>query len=709
MKNAVYTEAQKAKFINDTKHLLSLGDDLPIDAAVASELMQQLGDVIRFHDHLYYLDASPAISDFEYDQLFRRLKALEAEHPELASADSPTQRIGEMLSENFESAPHLTPMLSLDNSYSEGDVLDFDRKVRAATELEDVKYLIEPKLDGGSISLVYENDRLTRALTRGDGVMGEDVTVNLRQLRTIPLQPQLSQFGIARMEVRGEVMIAKKAFAEINAKREESGLATLANPRNSAAGSFRMKDPAEVRARRLECIIYHISLAEDAAGNDLLESKFNSRAENLEWLQQQGFKTTIGSSAMASTGGQIHGIIENWEARRDDYPYEIDGLVIKVDDIRLAEKLGSTSHHPRWAIAYKFTPRQARTKLLRVDYQVGRTGNIGPVAKLEPVQVGGVTVSNASLFNEDFIAQKDIRIGDTVMVERAGDVIPYVSGVDIHARKGDEEQIIFPANCPVCTTKLERPAGEAAWRCPNYACPAQALERLIHFAKKDAMDIDGLGPATIERFNSQGWLETLTDVYQLPYDKIAKLDGMGQKSADRIRAGVEASKKRSPNRLLFGLGIRYVGETMSKAVMKHVTCIEEFASWSKEALEGIPDIGPRSAESLFDWFQNKEHVKILHDLKSLGVNTCGESPAESAPAGPLAGQTILFTGTLAGLARRDAEAMAEAAGGKLASSVSAKLTYLVVGDEAGSKLEKAKKNGKTQILTEAEFLALLGK
>src|SRR6478672_409579 len=504
--------------------------------------IDELREVLRFHEYRYYIQNDPLISDFEYDSLYKALEALEKENPDLVVPDSPTQRVAKGLTKEFPTVQHLVPMLSLDNSYNSEDLVDFDRRARELTGLELIEYCIEPKCDGASISLIYEDDHLERGATRGDGVHGDDITPNIKQIRSIPLSAKFSDYGIQSIEIRGEVLINKNNFKKFNDGLTEQGLAPLANPRNAAAGTLRIKDPVEVKRRNLEAFVYHVSYYTERKGK-LTHPSLSTHAETLEMLWDLGFRSPEKEKKLVKG---IQAVIDHciaFEEQRENLPYEIDGMVIKVNDFELQDRMGMTTHHPRWAIAYKFKARQATSKLIKVDYQVGRTGNIGPVAKIEPVHIGGVTVTSVSLFNEDVIREKDIRIGDTVLVERAGDVIPYIVKPLTELRKGDEKPIHFPKHCPSCGEPLFRSQDEAAWRCVNINCPAQVLERLMHFASKDAMDIRGLGEALIEKFYTLGLLTSIPQIYQLDFEAIGQLEGFGKKSVDNLKAAIENSKK----------------------------------------------------------------------------------------------------------------------------------------------------------------------
>lgn len=673
------------------------------DNSITPSEIEDLREVLRFHEHRYYIQNDPLISDFEYDSLFKQLERLETENPDLIVPDSPTQRVAKGLTKEFPSVQHMVPMLSLDNSYNNEDLIDFDRKARELTGLDEIEYCVEPKFDGASISLIYENDRLVRGATRGDGVQGDDITPNIRQIRTIPLNAKFSKYGLHMVEVRGEVLINKENFKQFNEGLTEQGLAPLANPRNAAAGTLRIKDPAEVKRRKLEAFVYHVSyytLLE--GGTDL-----HAHSQTLEMLRELGFRSPDKEKKVLKGIQAVIDYCNDFELKRDDLPYEIDGMVIKVNEFALQEKMGMTSHHPRWAIACKFKARQATSKLLRVEYQVGRTGNIGPVAKIEPVHIGGVTVGSISLFNEDVIREKDIRIGDTVLVERAGDVIPYIVKPLAELRTGSEQPIVFPTHCPSCGAELYKSEDEAAWRCININCSAQVLERLIHFASKDAMDIRGLGAAIIEKFYTLGLLTSIPQIYQLDYDAISQLEGFGKKSIDNLKSAIENSKKQPLHRLIYALGIRYVGETMAKTLAHAVDHLLDLKNMDETQLQQLEDVGPKVAGSVFQFFNNEDNIQLIRALEHQGLQLRNEK-RDFSGGGNLEGQTFLFTGTLSRLKRSEAEEMVEKNGGKIVSGVSSKLNYLVVGEDAGSKLEKAKKIASIKIISEDQFLKLIG-
>lgn len=694
---------------DQTQHLQKLTTDLlPIVKQHPPEKRQlgELRDVLRFHEYRYAILNDPLISDFEYDILYKALEKAETEHPELVTPDSPTQRVASGLTKEFPNVQHLVPMLSLENSYNEEDLADWDRKARELTGLEELEYCIEPKFDGASISLIYENDRLLRGVTRGDGIAGDEITTNIRQIRSVPLSAPISRYGLQLIEIRGEVLMNKQNFKKYNDGLAEQGLAPLANPRNAAAGSLRIKDSREVSRRNLEAFLYHVSYYTYLSRDTPVQPLLKSHSGSLQMLWDLGFRSPQKEKRIV-TG--IRGVIDycrEFEQKRDDLPYEIDGMVIKVNSLDLQEKMGMTTHHPRWAIAFKFQARQATSILRNVEFQVGRTGSITPVAKIDPVPLGGVTVSSISLFNADVVREKDVRIGDHVLIERAGDVIPYVVKSLSELRKGKEEPIVFPTQCPVCKHPLEKPEGEAVWRCVNPSCPAQVVERIIHFASKDAMDIRSFGDANVRKFFELGFLKDIPGIYRLPYDKIRTLEGFGEKSVTNLQTAIENSRHQPLHRLIFGLGIRYVGETTAKTLAASVSHLRDFVDYSLEDLQNLEDVGPKVASSVHAFFHNSDNLHLLDDLESLGLNL-KSLKSKTENQGNLNGQTFLFTGTLTRLKRSAAEEAVEANGGKLLSGVSSKLNYLVVGEDAGSKLEKAKKIPSIRILTEDEFIKLL--
>jgi DNA ligase (NAD+) len=718
-----------------TKHLLAQTKKFLTESEIAKGEIEALRSVLRFHEYRYYIMNDPLVADPEYDKLYRQLEKIETAFPQLVTPSSPTQRVGSSLNPSFPTVQHLVPMLSLDNSYDADDLIDFDRKARELTGRDVIEYCIEPKFDGASISMIYENDLLARAATRGDGVEGEEITNNIKRIRSIPLSAPFSQFGIQQIEIRGEVLMTKEAFKKYNEGLAEQGLPPLANPRNAASGSLRIKDPAIVAKRNLEAFLYHISYYTTVPGFQFPVSSITERAgenENhdnppsitgnqkpetgnllsthsgtIQLLWECGFRSPQKEKKVVQGIEAVINHVRDFEQQRDSLPYEIDGLVIKVNDIALQDKMGMTTHHPRWAIAFKFKARQATTKLKSVEFQVGRTGAVTPVAKLEPVALGGVTVGSISIHNEEYIKEKDLMIGDSVLIERAGDVIPQIVKSLPDLRTGHEHHIQFPKHCPVCKSALYKTEDEAVWRCINIECPAQVVERIIHFVSKDAMDIKSFGEANVRKFYDLGLLKDIPGIYTLDFDAIGKLEGFGKKSIDNLKAAIEASKEQPLHRLIYALGIRFVGETTAKTVANAIHDVFELEQMNEEQLQQMEDIGVKVAQSIYTFFQNKENIKMLQHLKALGLQMYNIKRSAPTEKNTLQEQTFLFTGTMLKLKRSDAEEMVEKHGGKIVSGVSSKLNYLVVGEDAGSKLEKAKKINTVKIITEDEFLKLV--
>ena len=680
--------------------------------------IEQLRDILRWHEYRYYVQNDPLISDAEYDVLFKILQKFEQEHPAIITSDSPTQRVGVGLANDFAKVEHLVPMLSLENSYNADDLLDWDRKARELSGLETIEYCVEPKFDGASISLIYENNLLTRSATRGDGTVGDEITLNTKQIKSVPLSAKFSSYGIEQIEIRGEVLINKKNFKAYNEKLMEEGVPPFANPRNAAAGSLRIKDPTVVSNRNLEVFLYHVSFTTNTekttttslfpSENSSLIQQPKSHSAMLEMLWELGFRSPKNELKVVKGINGVIKYIAEFEEKREELPYEIDGMVVKVNDLQLQEKLGMTSHHPRWAIAFKFKARQGTSKLLSVEFQVGRTGAVTPVAKIVPVMVGGVTVSSISIHNEEYIKEKDLMLGDTILIERSGDVIPQIVKSFAELRTGDETNIQFPKNCPVCDHELFKPAEEAVWRCINISCTAQVVERIIHFVSKDAMDIKNFGEANVRKFYDIGLLKGIPDIYRLDFGKIGQLEGFGKKSIDNLQTAIELSKSQPLHRLIFGLGIRYVGETTAKTLANAVTHLFDFTNFSEEQLIQLEDVGTKVAGSIHRFFKDEVNLLMLQELEGLGISLKNQKK-QVAENDTLAGQTFLFTGSLMKLKRSDAEEMVEQNGGKIVSGVSSKLNYLVVGEEAGSKLEKAKKIQSIKIINEEDFIKMLSK
>ncbi|HEY3384893.1 MAG TPA: NAD-dependent DNA ligase LigA [Saprospiraceae bacterium] len=697
-----YTTKQQQSFFEDSKKYLTIKDAGKLDPAD----IPVLEELVRFHEYRYYVLNDPLVSDFEYDQLYKLLENLEKKYPANATANSPTKRVSSDLTDDFATVKHLTPMLSLDNSYDADDLIKFDTQVRKLTELDKITYTVEPKFDGGSVAFVYENDLLVRAATRGNGEQGEEITIQSRTIKSLPLEAAFSTKGIFRAEVRGEAVISKDRFKAINKFRAEEGLTLLANSRNSATGGLRTKDPSETARRQLDAFIFQLGYAVDKNGKDVLPA-IKSHHDAIDFLGNIGFKVSRGEKKLCHGIQDVIDQCNHWAEIRDDYPYEIDGMVIKVDSFDLQVMCGYTSHHPRWAIAYKFQAKQATTKLLDIEYQIGKIGSITPVAKVAPVSLAGVTIASISLHNEDFITSKDIRIGDQVLIERAGDVIPYIVKSLPELRSGKEKKVAYPTHCPSCNTKLVREEDEAAWRCPNFECKAQILQRLIFHVSKDAMDIDGFGEKYILRFYELGWIKNIADIYRLDYDQIAGLEGFGKKSADKLKASIEKAKSNPIHRLLHSLSIHHLGQRASKLIAEKVNHVLDLADWTIENYTSIKDIGPVVAQNATKWFNHKHNVEMLQEMEAAGVNlqqTQLDKPKELITDGVFSGKTILFTGTLTQMGRKEAQELAEANGAKNISAVSGNLDILVVGENAGSKLDKARKLGTVEIFTEEEFL-----
>lgn len=672
------------------------------------EEYNDLLDVLRFHERKYYIDNSPLISDTEYDELFKMAEAIEEKHPEWVTPMSPTQRVGSDRLNVTDTITHLTPMLSLGNSYNADDLFDFDRQVKKHLG-EDISpvYTVEPKYDGGGIVAVYEHNRLKTGATRGDGYVGEDITPNIRTLRTVPLSANFKKWGIERVELRGEAIIRKDRFKKINQAREKAGEDIFANPRNAATGGLRMKKPSDTAKRGIEAFFYQISYIE---GNTDPHPEINSHYSRIRILQELGFKVPDAGLKKCHSIEEVVEFCKEWEEKREEYDYEIDGMVVKVDDVAQQEIMGATQHHPRWAIAYKFKAKQATSTLEEVQFQVGKIGTVTPVAKITPTQLAGVTISSVSLHNEDFISSKDIRIGDHVLIERAGDVIPYIVKSFDELRDGSETPVTFPKNCPVCETELVREEGEAAWRCPNINCDAQVLQRIIYHVSKDAMDIDGIGKALVERFYELGWIRNISDIYDLDYDKIRQLEGFGEKSADNLRKSIERAKNNSLTRILTSLSIHHVGKKASSVLASHIHHLLDLKEWKEEDYTKIRDIGPVVAQNLIEFFSVEENIEILKRLEALGVDLTqkeADRPVKVAEDAPLAGKKILFTGTLETMTRNEAQKLAKENGASLLSAVSSNLDILVVGTKAGSKLRKAQDIGTIKIMDETEFKNLI--
>ncbi len=695
----MYNKEQVISLQNSTKEWL--GEKKPIE--IDSKNIEVLRDLLRFHEHRYYVENDPLISDYEYDMLYKKLEEFEKDNPSLITKDSPTQRIGVGLIKDFPKTQHLVPMLSLENSYDDEDLLDWDRKAKELSGLSEIEYSVEPKFDGASISLIYENDLLIKGITRGDGETGDDITPNIRQIKSIPLSAEFSKHNIQQIEIRGEILMNKNNFKKYNDSLIEEGLPPLANPRNAAAGSLRIKDTAIVSRRNLEGFLYHVSYI--SLLNENKKEEIHTHSDMLKLLWDLGFRSPKKEMKVLKGINDVIDVIKDFEKERDHLPYEIDGMVIKVNDLGLQEKLGMTSHHPRWAIAFKFKARQATSKLLSVEYQVGRTGAVTPVAKIQAVPIGGVTVSSISIHNEDYIKEKDLKLGDHILIERSGDVIPQIVKSMPELRVGTEAEIVFPKNCPICNHKLFKLEDEAVWRCVNLNCKAQVVERIIHFVSKDAMDIKSFGEANVRKFFDLGILKSIPEIYDFDFNLLKDIEGFGIKSIDNLRNAIEASKTQPLHRLIYALGIRFVGETTAKTLAQKVNHILDFQKMSEEELMKLEDVGVKVAKSIYEFFINEDNIFMINKLMELGIKP--HKQQHENIAGTLSGQSFLFTGTLSKLKRSEAELMVEKNGGKLLPGVSSKLNYLVTGEDSGSKLEKAKKIPSIKILSEEDFLKML--
>jgi DNA ligase (NAD+) len=664
----------------------------------AKREVEKLRQEIRHHEYLYYVLDAPEISDAAFDKLLNRLKELEAGHPELATSDSPTVRVGGAPREGFQTVQHARPMISLDNAFSYDALKAWDRRVRETAGKSEIEYIAEHKFDGLSISLQYEDGTLLRGVTRGDGTTGEDVTPNVKTIRSIPLRVDTSVLKKAKLgldfEVRGEVMMTKKAFEALNKQQEEIGGKIFVNPRNSAAGAVRVLDPRITAARKLDFFAYYLYVAGKVP--------FTKHSQSLQALQQMHFRA---SSDWKLCDG-IDAVIEyctSWDDKRERLPYEIDGVVVKVNDTGLQSELGFTSKAPRWAIAYKYPARQEQTVVNDIIVQVGRTGTLTPVAVLEPVQVGGVTVSRSTLHNMDEIERLGLQIGDTVLLERAGEVIPHVLKV-VKEAKG-RRPFKMPAKCPVCGSAIHKAEGEVAYRCVNAACPAKLKESLRHFANRHAMNIDGLGEKIVDQLVEKGMVKDVADLYALKLDEVAELERMGEKSAQNLLDEVAASRKQPLSRLIYALGIRFVGERTGQLLAGHFSSLEELEKAKTEGLENVQEVGPKVAEAITEFFSEAANRNLIKKLSKAGVRPTAER--REVKSQTLADKTFVFTGALANRSREEAGELVQQHGGKVSGSVSKKTDYVVVGADPGSKYDKAKELGVT-ILTEPEFEKLIG-
>ena len=668
--------------------------------AVSAGILKRLEDLrsqLRQHDYRYHVLAQPTISDQQYDRLMEELLDLEKAHPELITPDSPSQRVGGKPTKEFPAVTHATPMLSLSNTYNEEDVRDFDRRVRSVLGEQPFRYVCELKFDGVAVSLLFRDGVFVRGATRGDGTQGDEITQNLKTIRSIPLRLMGKKKGMDEFEVRGEVYMKRADFRRMNEERELAGEKTFINPRNSAAGTLKLQDPKIVAGRPLNFVAYY--LRSEAVS-------LTSHRENLKILREVGFPVSEHTRVCKNMNGVIE-YWKEWERRRDSLPYDIDGVVVKVDSLPQQERLGTIAKSPRWAIAFKFAARQERTILKEIKLQVGRIGTITPVADLEPVFVGGSTVSRATLHNEDYIKELDIRPGDTVVVEKGGDVIPKVSSVVLEKRRPGTKPFAMPGKCPECGSRISRPEGEANYYCENSECPAQVRARIEHFSHRGAMDIEGLGEAVVDQLVSLGFVHNYADLYELHRKRaaLANLERWGEKSVENLLSAIEASRGRPFARVLFALGIRHVGSSVAQLIVNELRSMEAVMSASFEELQGIQGVGPRIAESLHRFVEDKHNLKIIERLKKAGLQF-GEQRRRVVKQSPVTGKTLVLTGMLSTMTRDQAKQKIEELGGHVASSVSARTDFVVVGAEAGSKLDKAKKLG-VQTLDEDEFLKLV--
>jgi DNA ligase (NAD+) len=660
--------------------------------------IEALREKIRHHEYLYYVLDQPEISDFDFDKLMEQLEHLEAQHPSLITPDSPTQRVGGKPREGFVKVRHSSPMLSLDNTYNEDELRAWERRVHELTGRKDIDYVCELKLDGMSLSLGYDDGHLVRGITRGDGAVGEDVTLNVRTVRSVPLsipKEQLKKAGIpANFEVRGELLMPTAAFKRVNEERERDGLPTFANPRNFTAGTVRQLDANITAQRRLDYFAY--MLLENG------RTYFDRHSKTLDALDAAGFKVNQNRKLVHSME-EVWDFIQQWEAKRDSLPYEIDGIVVKVDRTPLQDELGFTGKAPRWAIAYKYAARGGVTKLENVRWQVGRTGKLTPVAELAPVPIGGTTVRNATLHNMDEIERLGVKIGDWVRVERGGDVIPKVVEVDKdHPRGGTG--IEAPKKCPVCGTKVVRAEDEVDYRCVNANCPAKLIGTILHFASRGVMNIDGMGESLVNQLIERGLVKNVADIYDLTRKDLLSLDRFADKSAQNILDEIDNSKQLPLERVIYGLGIRMVGERTAQFLAEHFGSMEALANASLEELQNVNEVGPRIAESIGEFFGNPANRKLVERLAAADLKMYGEKKQRGTK---LAGKTFVLTGTLAHFTRDEAKKLIENAGGKVTGSVSKKTDYVVAGADAGSKLDKAKELG-VVVIDEKEMEKLAG-
>ncbi len=661
----------------------------------AADKIQALRTKIRHHNRMYYIENRPEISDAEYDALLAELVALEKAYPTLITPDSPTQRVGGAPLDGFAAVEHAIPMLSLDNTYSREEVLAFDNRIRKAWhDAKEVDYVVEPKIDGVAVSLRYENGLLVRGATRGNGFVGDDITANLKTIKTIPLR--LEGDPIALLEMRGEVYMSHGAFKKLNEEREAAGEEPFANPRNATAGSLKLLDPRISARRKLDIVVHSLGQVDGIA--------FETHFDFLERLRTLGLKANEGYARCWGIGNVMK-YCDEWQEKRESLPYDIDGMVIKVNRLELRAALGATSKSPRWAFAYKFKATQASTVLKDISVQVGRTGVLTPVAILEPVRLAGTVISRATLHNADEIRRKDIRVGDTVLIEKGGDVIPKVVKAVTTTRTGNESVFTMPERCPVCSAAVVKTEGEVALRCGNMACPAQLKNRLKYFGSRRAMDIEGLGHVMVEQLVNRGLVNDVGDLYRLDAEVLAGLERMGQKSAENLIKGTEDSKKRNLSRLILAIGIPYVGSRAADLLADRFRSMDNLMQATLDELESIPEVGPRTAHSIVKFFQQDQNRRVIEKLKSAGVHMrSAGSPAAADKR--FDGKTFVLTGALENMTRQEADEKIKERGGKSSSSVSRKTDYVIVGKDPGSKYDKAIRLG-VRTLSESEFVKML--
>jgi len=654
--------------------------------------INKLREDIIFHEKKYYVDNDPQISDYEFDLLIKELQALEAQFPDLITPESPTQRVGEQPLEGFVSVEHSSPMLSLDNCYSQQELKEFEERVRKIIPSQRLEYVAELKIDGLGISAIYRDGKYALAVTRGDGFRGDVVTSNVKTIKSLPLEIKDAR----NIEVRGEIYLPFQSFQRINKEREENGEALFANPRNAAAGSLRLLDPKEVASRRLDLFLYSIFID---------ETELESQWESLNTLKDLGFKTNP-HSHLCSSLDEVISIWREWQEKRDSLDYDVDGVVVKVNSTALRNELGTTAKFPRWAISFKFPARQATTRIKDIIIQIGRTGALTPVAILEPVKLSGITISRSTLHNEDEIKRKDVRVGDNVLIERSGDVIPKVVSVMKERRTGKEVEFKFPRRCPECDSTTFRPEGEAISRCTNPSCPAKLKESLLHFASRRAMNIEGLGVALIDQMLGHKIIKNIPDIYHLEHEHLANLERMGSKSSQNVLDEIEKSKKRDLSRLIFALGIRFVGERTGQNLASHFKSLDRLSQATIDELIQIEDVGPKVAESVVFFFEQPENIELLRQLKQAGLTLTAEK--EEIGQKPLADQTFVLTGKLESMSRDKAAEIIEKTGGKVSSTVSRQTNYVLVGESPGSKLARARELG-VPTIDEKEFLKIIGR